>query len=223
MHMTSVESQVEGSVGTRMSWAAILAGGLLALGLYLMLLLLGSAVGLSLSDRVKPTNLKFVAIAWSVLTLCASLFVGGVVTSYFTVGENKVEAMIYGILMWAVMVCVLIVLGAVGMRYGFNAMAAIAHRTSPDTWETLARDAGVPANQIDAWRSKLLTSENSETIDVQAMEEAATRITWVAFLGMWVSMMAAAAGAWLGTGSTFRVSEKGRTRVLSGPTSPVTN
>jgi hypothetical protein len=45
------------SVGTRMRWGAILAGGMLALGLYFLLGILGAAVGLSISDRLNPTTL----------------------------------------------------------------------------------------------------------------------------------------------------------------------
>src|SRR5919108_422939 len=75
------------SVGTRVSWAAIFAGAVLALAIYFLLAILGGAVGVSVSDRVDPSKLRTGALIWAIVTTCAALFVGGVVTSQFTVGE----------------------------------------------------------------------------------------------------------------------------------------
>src|SRR5437588_11886756 len=87
------------SVGSRISWGAIVAGAILALGIYSLLAILGGAVGLSISERVNPTTLKNTPIAWVLVTLVAAVFVGGAVTSQFTVGESKTEAMLYGVIM----------------------------------------------------------------------------------------------------------------------------
>jgi hypothetical protein len=197
------------SVGSRISWAAIFGGAVLALALYFMFLLLGSAVGLTISDRVRPASLKTAAIVWSLLTLCIALFVGGIVTSHFTVGESKTEAVVYGVLMWALLVGLMIVLGTLGIRAGFSAMMGMAHlsRDASPNWENLARTAGVPDEQIDAWRKSAShkTSPSTEPLNRAELEESVTRITWYTFLAMWVSMLAAGAGAWAGAGQTFRV------------------
>ena len=126
------------SVGSRVSWAAIFAGGILAFAIYFLLMILGSAVGLTLKDRVNTGPLQTTAIVWTLLTFCVALFVGGIITSLFTVGENKVEAMVYGILMWALVTGSLIVLGGLGVRSGFNAMMGMAHSdgsATASTWE----------------------------------------------------------------------------------------
>jgi hypothetical protein len=199
------------SVGSRISWAAIFGGAVLALALYFMFLLLGSAVGLTISDRVNPASLKTAAIVWSLLTLCIALFVGGIVTSHFTVGESKTEAIVYGVLMWALLVGLMIVLGTLGIRAGFSAMMGMANLSrdaSSPNWEALARTAGVPGEQIDAWRKSASQrpDQGTEPISRSELEDSATRITWYTFLAMWVSMLAAGAGAWTGAGQTFRVS-----------------
>ncbi len=213
------------SVGTRIRWSAIFAGGILALALYFLLSLLGGAVGLTVSERINPTNLHTAALVWTILITCVALFVGGLVTSQFTVGENKVEAALYGIIMWALLLAFLLGLGAAGVRAGFSAMvgaANLSHVDSTQNWETNWRNAGVPADQIEAWRRRLSGAADKAAQEVQdpqnreAIREAATRVTWYAFAGLWVSMMAAAAGAVFGAGPTFRIVAVGETsRVMT--------
>jgi len=207
------------SVGSRVSWGAIAAGAVLALALQFLFTLLGSAVGLSISNRMEPSTVQTAAVAWAVFSLCLSLFAGGCVVSHLTVGENKMEAMLYGIIMWGLLLALVLGLGAVGVTAGFSSlagMANMAHSASTQDWEASARRAGVPANQIDEWRTKLVQQAqapssddpNAETRPAATNEEtrrAATRLTWYVFIGTWLSMMAAAAGALVGAGPTFRL------------------
>jgi hypothetical protein len=199
------------SVGSRISWGAIFAGAVLALGLYSLLAILGSAVGLSISERLNPTTLKTAAISWTLVTIVAALFVGGMVTSQFTVGENKTEAMLYGVIMWALVFGFLAALSAAGVHAGLHTMVGMANTAqiaSTQNWETGAREAGVPSEQIEEWRRKLIGPTGRMIQDSEqrkTMMDAATRLTWYAFAGAWLSMLAAALGAWLGAGSTFRI------------------
>ena len=87
--VTSARFEDFASVGTRISWGAILAGSAVALGIFFLLSTLGAAVGLSVNDRVDATKMETGVIAWAVVTTVAALFVGGIVTSLFTAGENK--------------------------------------------------------------------------------------------------------------------------------------
>jgi ABC-type transport system involved in multi-copper enzyme maturation permease subunit len=107
------------SVGSRVSWGAIAAGSVLALGITFLLAPVGGAVGLSLTDRVSEDNLRLAAVGWPILVMCVAVFVGGVVASVFTVGENKTEAMIYGILTWALTIFIVMALAGAGVRSGF--------------------------------------------------------------------------------------------------------
>jgi len=174
------------SVGTRISWGAILAGVMIGLGIYFLLSTLGAAVGLSISDRVDPTKLEIGAVVWAFATTAVALFVGGVITTWFTAGENKTEAMVYGAVMWAVLVVALLHLGSTGVRTGFSAMTASAEHV----YVTPAPDTG------DA-------TQDAENRRVAVA--AATRLSWYAFCGTWLSMFAAVAGALVGAGPTFRV------------------
>jgi hypothetical protein len=191
---------------------------MLALGLYFLLTILGAAVGLSISDRVNPASLQTGAVVWACLITCVALFVGSLVTSLFTVGENKVEAVLYGVIMWALLFALLLVLGAAGIRGGFNAMVSLANTgptASSQSWETGARDAGVPADLIEDWRRRLGAGAAKTIPDPQqqqAMADGATRLAWFTFAGIWVSMLAAAAGALVGAGPTFRLVGEGPSR-----------
>ncbi len=203
------------SVGSRVSWSALFAGAVLAFSIYFLLMVLGSAVGMSLRNRVNSGPLHTGTVVWSLLTFCVAVFCGGLVTSLFTVGENKVESVVYGILMWGLVVAMLVLAAGVGVHAGLVAMA-YSPNPATNNWEATARDAGVPADQIEAWR-KTRTDQPVSEADRKTAEENVTRLTWYAFLGTWVSMMAAALGAWLGAGPTFRlVVVRAPTRVMPG-------
>lgn len=195
------------SVGTRISWGAIFAGCLLALSFQFLFSILGAAVGVTVSDRVRADQLRTGALIWVVATTCLSLFVGGLITSLFTVGENKVEAVLYGVIMWALLVALLITLGATGVRAGMSGMVGAVHAantTSEEPWIAGAKRAGVDEKLITEWQ-KGSASKNDSTTDDDALVEASRRLTWYTFGGIWISMIAAAAGAWVGAGPTFRV------------------
>ena len=170
MAQTTVQAEDLMSVGSRISWGAIFAGSVLALALYLLLSILGGAVGLTLRNRVTEENLRTSVIAWTIGIACVSLFAGGVLTSSFTVGENKVEAVIYGILMWALTFAIVIALGGLGVQTSYGS---------------------------------LLRMTDIATTDSEA--ELATRVSWYAFGGTWISMIASALGGLVGAGPTFRV------------------
>lgn len=212
------------SVGTRINWGAILAGVAISLGISFLLGILGAAVGLSISDRMNPSTLTNAAIIWAIATTCVALFVGGVVTSVITVGENKVEAMMYGVIMWAVLLALFVGLGAAGVSTGFNTMADLSNRartgTAP-TWETTAAEAGVPAEQIEKWRTMRGTEPGGKSAPAATVSaDTVTRLTWYSFFGVWLSMMTAAMGALVGSGPTFRLARfysTGRTGTTAMP------
>ncbi len=209
------------SVGTRISWGAIVGGAFVALAIHFMLTVLGAACGLTMGDRVSPSTLKMATVVWTILTLCAAVFVGGLITSLFTVGENKIEATFFGVIMWAFLLAMLFYLGRGGFHTGFHAMVPMLHSSAAgDEWEASAREAGISVEQIQDIRRKLAASrENLSTKADEAKVEqdmaAATRLTWYAFCATWLSMIAAAAGSYVGAGPTFRlVTVAPQTRII---------
>src|ERR1700730_3851115 len=138
-------------VRSRVSWGAIVAGAVLAMAVYLVLTLLGGAIGLTVSDNVRTDSLKTGGAIWAILATAIALFVGGWVTTQCTMGENKTEAVVHGVIMWGVVLAMLLWLMATGIRAGFNAMvgmanvgSAAARNTTTEDWEAAARRSGGP-------------------------------------------------------------------------------
>ena len=173
------------SVGTRVSWSAIWAGSLLALGLCVLFSTLGTAVGLSVNDRLSATTFRYSTVIWAMLITCLSLFIGGMVTSLMTVGEDKTEAVLHGVLTWGVVVAVLFMMGSIGMQ----SLTPIHSRMSG----------------LEGDRQFVIKGETAPNELNPATDEVVKRYAWYTFGGFWLSMIAAAAGAYAGAGPTFRV------------------
>ena len=175
-----------------------------------MFSILGAAVGLSVANCADSRSLFISAIAWNIVTLSISLLVGGIMVSAFTAGENKVEAVTYGVIMWGFVFGVFMVVGAIGANSGLNGLVGLAQATQGThraDWENGAREAGVSQELIEDWRRKAATA-GERVNDPQTREEirqAAKRTAWWLFGGIWISMIAAAFGGWAGAGPTFRL------------------
>jgi len=204
-------------VRSRVSWGAIFAGAMVALSLSFLLNLLGAALGFSISDRVRPETLGGAAAGWSIVVTVLALFIGGYVASQCSVGENRFEAALYGVILWGVLFSMLLWLMATGVRSGLSAMVGMAHANQVVTgdassggWEESARRAGVSQERIDQLKKDMPTGDQArrateDPANQRAAAEAATRVTWWAFLGTLLSMLAAVAGAYVGAGPTFRL------------------
>lgn len=224
-------------VRSRISWGAILAGAMIALAVYLILTLLGGAIGLSIADNVRTSTLSTGAAIWAVASIVLALFAGGCVTSQLSVGENKKEALMYGVIVWGVVFAMFLWLVASGVRSGFNALLGIstagataARGTSPEDWEAAARRAGVPQERIDDWRRQARDAADSarraaEDPDTQeAVREGAAKASWWTLAGVLLSMAAAIGGALVGAGPTFRlltVTATGQVGIREGSREPL--
>jgi hypothetical protein len=205
-------------VRSRVSWGAIFAGAVVAMAAYLVLTLLGAAVGLSVSHNVRGETLGAGAAIWAIITTIASLFLGGWVTTQCAVGENKMEAVVHGVIMWGAFFAMILWMVAVGVRGGFNAMlgatyaGTVVGRAIPaEDWEAAARRAGVSQEQIDKWRENV---RNAPARAREALEDPANRqaaadnamaAAWWTLLGTVLSLAAAIAGALVGSGPSFRL------------------
>ncbi len=212
-------------VRSRISWSAIAAGSVMALALYLLLTLLGSAIGLSISDRTSADTLGNSAAIWAILITAACLFTGGCLASQLSTGENKTEGAIYGLMVWAVVFAMLVWLAASTVRTGFGAMVgmasagnAAAQNTTAGDWTAAAQRAGVPQAKIEEYRQAAQNAPAAarqaaeDPANRQAVADATTRVTWYTFLGTLVSMLAAAAGGYVGAGPTLHLFRVGTVR-----------
>lgn len=105
-------------VYSRVSWGAILAGSAVAFALYVLLNLLGAAIGLTLNTE----GIGVGAAIYAIVVVVLSLFAGGWVVSRCTAGESRSEAMMYGAILWGVTFFLLVWLVGVGFGMGFNAL-----------------------------------------------------------------------------------------------------
>ena len=183
---TVVERSVDydyGSVRSRISWGAILAGAAVALAIYALLMSLGVAVGMSVSDEVETETLGKGAGVWGFISLLVALFVGGWVTTQVTTGESRTEAILYGVVLWATTTVLLVWITANGARAGIDAARAVQSMTGGNQ----------PAASVEAGQ----TDQQQE----EAMErarEAGKEGSWWAFAGLLLSMVAAIGGALVG-------------------------
>lgn len=197
------------SVGSRISWGAVLAGAVVTLALYLVMTLLGAAIGLTVDVNTPVERLAPWAMAWSVLAACLSLFAGGCVATQLTAGETRTEAMMHGVILWGAVVGMMLWLAASGVSAGFNAMLNIAYAGEARganreiDWQAAARRAGVPQETIDRWRETANNDENTTQREADRRRLGAM-VTWSALFGTLLSMGAAIGGALFGAGPTTR-------------------
>jgi hypothetical protein len=167
---------------------------------------------------VRAENIATGAALWAIAATLIALFAGGFVVSQCTVGENKGEAVMYGVVLWGVLFGMLLWLTATGVRAGFHAMVGLAtvgettgQTTTAGDWEAGARRAGVSQKAMDDWKRETANTPGAarraaeDPQNQQAVAEGATRVTWWALVGTLLSMLAAVVGALVGAGPTLRL------------------
>lgn len=104
---------------------ANLAGAAVAIAIYVRLMSLGVAIGMSVSDDVNSNTLGTSAGVCGFTSLLIALFAGGWVTTQVTLGENRTEAVSYVIVLWATTSVFRLWLAANGLHAGMGAAAAM--------------------------------------------------------------------------------------------------
>lgn len=210
---------------SRVSWPAILAGSVLALAAFFLLTLVGSVAGLTVPNDIRAETLTTLAGIYAVVSIVASLFAGGYAASMLTAGESKNEGVVYGILVWATTLSLMMLLAAAGVKAGFNGVVSLAtagkaatdsannsglsredvrnylqrggvSKERLDEIETTIRNA--PEKARDAANDPETQRKAEEAKDRAA--DVATRVGLFAFLGVLASLLAAAFGGLYGAG-----------------------
>lgn len=110
----------ESAYCTRISWSAIVAGVILALGIQIALSILGAAFGLSAIAPGRAAAIGMGSAIWWIITGIISLFFGGMISARFSCVINKAEGGLQGLLMWALaaVVSVFVVTTSIGSLIG---------------------------------------------------------------------------------------------------------
>ncbi len=152
------------AVRSRVSWGALAAGAMVALTFYIILSLVGVALGFEAAVRGADANLGAGAAIYSIVTLLLAMFFGGWATSRLAVGESKLEAVLYGLILWGVLFLGLVWLLSAGIRAGFGGMvgaASGAYSDSRDATDGEGRGSP-PSGVVDALRRRYDTELGGE-------------------------------------------------------------
>jgi hypothetical protein len=104
--VTEVEPSRPAATVRRISWSAILAGVVLAMMAQIALNILGLAIGAAALEPDAPRNamgptFSTGAVVWIGVSIMLSLFIGGYVASRLSGNSNRGDAMIHGLIVWA--------------------------------------------------------------------------------------------------------------------------
>lgn len=190
------------SVGTRINWGAIVAGALVALAINAALIAFAVAIGLTTINDLRAETVIVTAAITTLVTTVLSLFIGGLVSTRATTGEDSEDAVIYGVLVWATTSAAVLITGA-----GFGMGAGL-----------LATDVSREVSRVDTLVADLdLTPEQKEKVEEAKNRSArmagaidARTAAWLSFAGLALSIASAIGGAFVGNADERRYRESVR-------------
>jgi hypothetical protein len=139
--------------GFRLSWGAIFAGLFVAVGLHLVLALLGIAIGFTAWDPARPGGVDPGDVAtgvgiWAAISALIALFVGGTTTGRLAGVLTQRDGALHGVVLWALSTIVVLWLVVSGLGFILGGAFGILGRTAAATVETVggaATQAAGPA------------------------------------------------------------------------------
>jgi len=224
------------SVGTRLSWNAILAGAVVTVAVYAALMALAAAIGVTAGDQfhARPTTFVLISIGVAMFSLLVALFLGGFVVSRITVGEDKTEAIIYGLVLWGTLFTFALVASTnlgINLLEGYGRLAKNSDSAPPPanpfltddlanklkltdpqraTWNEIRQPAN-PFLPDDLAKRLDLTEEQRRTFNEVRHETTQninpTVVAWVGFCGLILSILAAILGAVEGAGPELVIAQ----------------
>ena len=199
-------------VRSRVSFGAVISGALVALAVYLLLSVLGVALGLSMSAHATNAQLGLGEAAWALASLLVALFCGGFIVSQCTVGETAGEAAVYGVVMWGLFFAAFLWMTAAGARIGLNTMMSTAGSATAAPAPTVLSDAdleraGFSRSVIESNREHFnhLGQDVGAQMRTAAEQPQAVPAAWWTFAGVLFSMLAAMIGAVCGSGPRVEI------------------
>jgi hypothetical protein len=202
-------------------------------GAQIALAILGIAVGLTVGEDTTKDALSTGAAIWAFVSMLVAMFFAGWVATVCTVGENRTEAVLYGVIVWAITSSLLLWSTAAGLSLGYSAVLSRSQRQDTAmAARTLEADTGITVgasatatNDRDNTRDEARAddtgnSRDTRTVDRQTRDRLQSA-SWWTFGGTIVSLLAAIGGALIGpyeivTRRTF-VRREYASRPVAGP------
>ena len=184
----------------RISWGAVIAGVILSLIVYLIMSVLGTAIGASLLAPMSQPNpgrvFGFGSGVWVIVTTVLAVFVG----SYFAGRCAPVLGWLHGLLAWAVMTLLLLY----GMTSIIGGAVSVAGNVAAATANVGASASNQPGSSADSARQQAqaaldagasaVTSADPQQDAMQSAQTAArgiARATWYSFAALVVGAIIA--------------------------------
>lgn len=164
----------------KVSWSAILAGLVVALGAWVFLSVLGLALGLSQVDPSAPATLRsagMIAGIWSVIVPIVALLLGGLVAARTAGVVSRPTGAIHGVVLWALMTVAsltmvgLAVRGMVSTVMGAGSgLAGAAGAQATGEAPDLGRALGFDAEELLGPMNDRLRSEGRPTVSARELD-----------------------------------------------------
>ena len=158
--------------GSRIAWDGVWSGLLVAVGIFLLLSVLGLAIGISAAD-IAPNQegnareLGMGAAVWSGLTLLIALFVGGMVATRSGMVYDRASGMIEGVLVWVLAVLLLIYLASSGISMitsgVFGALGGVTRNATQAVTSTV-NPAELASGNVDQITARLNDPKTAQAV-----------------------------------------------------------
>jgi hypothetical protein len=190
----------------RMSWGALFAGTVAALGIWILLYTLGVALGLSTVTPGEPGSLRASGVftgVWSLVTPLIALFVGGMIAARSVGPLNRLGGGVHGLLVWSLTAVAGVYLianlfgGVIGGAVDMTRTAAAAAQAIGQGDTTAAQPEGGVQGLAESVQQQLPGGEQIGQTATEAAPEAG-RAFGVAFGALLLGLIAAVLGGVVG-------------------------
>ncbi len=149
----------------RISWGGVFAGLVGTLALLWLLILLGSALGVSILDASDAaalgSGLGWGAVIWLILSFLFAYFIGGVMAARLSSDPTSLGGMLHGVTVWSTATVLSLVLSA----WGIGGTASMATRAAGDVTKASTNVVVDIAQGSDTTRQLMSAFAGSELAD----------------------------------------------------------
>jgi len=105
-----LKNSLRAGLFTTICWSAVLAGVAIAVSVQLVLMMLGVASGVALTNLVIGETLGYGALMWTSVSMLIAAFVGAYVAGRMSGLRRKIDGVLHGVISWAVTILLALVL-----------------------------------------------------------------------------------------------------------------